>query len=104
QGSEPNPREAGRLYLKAAAKNEMRALYNAGLMYLSGEGLPQDLSKAETFFRKSAKQDYLPAILALADFYTRGGSVEPDLREAAFWYQRAAELGNVQAQFFTGRF
>ena len=69
-----------------------------------GDGIDKDRDRAETALRKSAKQDYLPAILALGEFYALGAGAEPDLREAAHWYERAAERGDVQAQFFTGRF
>ncbi len=44
------------------------------------------------------------AIQALAEFYALGSAAEPDLREAAYWYEKAAERGDAQAQFFTGRF
>ena len=66
--------------------------------------MERDRERAETHLRKSARKDYLPAILALGEFYALGAGAEPDLREAAYWYQKAAERGDVQAQFFTGRF
>ena len=75
----------------------MRALYRVGMMYLTGEGLVQDLRKAEAFLRRSARQEHRPAILALAELYAKGDGVQPDLREAAHWYQRAADLGVAQA-------
>lgn len=36
--------------------------------------------RAETNLRKAAKADHLPAVLALAAFYSQGGPVVPDLR------------------------
>ncbi|HSC42988.1 MAG TPA: SEL1-like repeat protein, partial [Candidatus Binatia bacterium] len=39
----------------------------------------------------------------LAELYTRGKGIAPDLREAGNWYQRAAELGDVESQFIIGR-
>ena len=44
------------------------------------------------------RRGYLPAILRLAAFYVSPGEIEPDMREAANWYRRAAELGDRQAQ------
>ena len=44
----------------------------------------------------------MPAILALAEFYSRGAHVEPDLREAYVWYRKAAELGDARAQSSSG--
>ena len=95
-------RQADSLCL-AAEQGEPRGLYHAAQLHLSGDGLPKDLDKAETYLRKSAKRDYLPAIMTLAEFYSRGSGVEPDLHEAAVWFRRAAELGDVKAQFTMGR-
>jgi TPR repeat protein len=72
-------------------------------MLLAGEEVPQNIDKAETYLRKAAKQNFLPAIIALAEFYARGNGIQPDLRESAEWYRRAAEAGDVQAQFIIGR-
>jgi len=71
---------------------------------LNGRGVAKDIDQAETALRKAARKDYLPAIQALAEFYSHGAGSEPDLREAAVWYEKAAERGDVQAQFFMGRF
>ena len=95
--------EAARLFVQAAEQGEARGLYQAALMHLSGDGLPENIDKAETYLRKAAKKNYLPAIISLAELYTRGKGIEPDLREAANWYQRAAELGDVESQFIIGR-
>ena len=72
-------------------------------MHLSGEGLPRDLDRAETHLRAAGKKGHRRAILALAEFYSRGDGRAPDLREAEIWYRRAAEHGDAQAQFIAGR-
>ena len=66
-------------------------------------GLPRNLVRAESYFRRAAKKNDLHSILALAELYSRGAHVEPDLREAYIWYRRAAELGDARAQFIAGR-
>ena len=88
--------EAGKLFLRAAERGEARGHYNAALMYLSGRGLPKNRDLAETHLRRSAEQNYLPAIIALADLHADEKDTEPDWREASHWYKRAAELGECE--------
>ena len=88
---------------KQRSRATRAAQYNAALMHLNGDGLPENFDKAETYLRKAAKQNHLPAIISLAELFTRGKGIEPDLREAAQWYERAAELGDVESQFIIGR-
>ena len=99
----PIKKRPRRLFVQAAEQGEVRGLYQAALMHLSGDGLPENIDKAETYLRNAAKHDYLPAVISLAELYTRGKGIEPDLREAANWYERAAELGDVESQFIIGR-
>jgi TPR repeat protein len=66
-----NRDQAARLFVQAAEQGEARGLYQAALMHLSGQGLPENIDKAETFLRKAAKQNYLPAIIRPAQLYTR---------------------------------
>ena len=63
EGRPQDVEEAGRLFTKAAEAGDLRAHYNVASMYLSGRGMPENLDRAETHLRKSAKQNYLPAIL-----------------------------------------
>ena len=52
-GRSADAQEAGRLFVLAAEQGEPRGLYHAALLHLSGDGLPKDLDKAETYLRKS---------------------------------------------------
>ena len=104
QGRPRDKAAAGAWFEKAAeAERCAGALPRCGIMRLSGDGLPRNIIRAESYLRRAAKKDDLPAILALAEFYSRGAHVEPDLREAYVWYRKAAELGDGRAQFITGR-
>ena len=86
--------EAAQLFLKAAEQGDPSAMYQVGVLHQEGRGgLVQNLDKAETYFRRAAKRSHRHACIALAELYTRGKGIEPDLREAAEWYTRAAELG-----------
>ncbi|MCL4768268.1 MAG: hypothetical protein KJZ80_18770 [Hyphomicrobiaceae bacterium] len=64
-----------------------------------------NITIARLFYERAAELDWGPAALALAATYdpnelsrlTIVGGVEPDLEEARKWYERARELGAVEA-------
>jgi len=58
--------------------------------------------RAMELLRMAAAQDYLPAILAIAEEYKLGGIVEENAEEAIVWYEKAAELGDVDAMVKLG--
>lgn len=102
-GVSPDIPRAVNLYVEAAAQDDAMALYHIGIRRLCGDGLPKEVTNAETMLRKSAKQNYLPAIQRLAELYAHGLDGEPDFREAAVWYQKAAALGDHYSKFFMGQ-
>lgn len=65
-GLPESPTEAARLFQSAATHDDPTALYNIGLLRLSGKGVAKDLDRAETALRKAVRKDYLPVIQALA--------------------------------------
>jgi TPR repeat protein len=50
------------------------------------------------WLRKSADQDHPPAQFNLGVCYEQGLGVEPDMKRAMFWYNKAAEFGNPAAE------
>ncbi len=78
KGRKLDQSKAAIYFAKAADANDPYALFQIGRRSLSGEGMPKNIERGETFLRKSAKLDHLPAILALAAFYSQGGNVEPN--------------------------
>lgn len=48
-------------YIKAADQEHDIAIYNLVLMYLHGQGIPQDLQKAKYYFQKAVAQNDLDA-------------------------------------------
>jgi TPR repeat protein len=79
-----------------------RTEYNLGVAALSGkEGRP-DYGRALEAFRKTARDGYAPAQLALAKMYLDGVGVQRDPRIAAEWCAKAAKQGLLEAEFMSG--
>ncbi|MBT5632685.1 MAG: sel1 repeat family protein, partial [Nitrospina sp.] len=57
--------QAFKWFRLAAEQGQNSAQYHLGLMYHNGRGIPVDFQEAILWFRRSAEQDYLPAIGAL---------------------------------------
>jgi hypothetical protein len=98
-GTEQNATEATRWYRKAIdARMEGYAPIaqnNLGLMYLSGEGVPQDYAQGFELLRQAAMQDYFQAQSNLAWYLQQGEGIERDLVEALAWYVLASVNGDV---------
>jgi TPR repeat protein len=92
----------------AEAGNE-GAQIATGMMYLQGQGVPQDFKEAVKWFRLAADKGNTEAMGFLgAIFHDGGNGVAQDYREAAKWYKLAAQKGDADAQenlghiFFNG--
>ncbi len=56
-------------------------------------------NKAIELLKKSAQQNYLPAQIKLASWYYFGyGSAKINYKKARFWYEKAANIGDDNAQ------
>lgn len=99
---EESSAEIVRWYSKAAgAGNDMFSVIaqdSLGDVYSQGELVPQDLSKAFTWYNCAAKNQSSSAQFALGAMYRDGKGVEQDLPAAAKWFTRAAEHGHSEAQ------
>jgi len=76
-------------YQKAAEQGDAGAQGNLGLLYESGNGVPRDHSVAAGWYCAAAAQ------------FTE--SPFQDYERAAFWYRKAAELGDPCAEFHLGQ-
>ena len=74
------------------------AQLNVGIMYYSGQGVPQDYGEAAKWYRLAAEQGDAIAQGNLGFMYYSGQGVPQDYGEAAKWYRLAAEQGNPTAQ------
>lgn len=89
------PSAWGALTLAKAESGEADAQNEAGLMYLYGEGLPQDEEKALYWFHRAAAQGHADAQFNLGEYHFVW---ELDYKEAVAWYRKAAEQGHPGAQ------
>lgn len=86
-------------YLTAAMQGDAAGQYHLAQMYQSGRGIEKDDMKALYWYRRSAAQDYVPAIKVIAFAYRKGGfsgQIPIDLDRAKTWDSKAAHLEVVQ--------
>ncbi|MCP4325537.1 MAG: sel1 repeat family protein [Alteromonadales bacterium] len=88
--------------LEAQHKTLLRVLYERGLMYQEGKGVPQDNMQAVSLYRKAAEQGHIRAQSALASIYANGEGVKQDDKQAAMWFKKAAAQGDAYSQYRLG--
>jgi len=81
-----------------AEQGNRDAQYNLGLMYESGQGVPQDNTEASKWYGKAAGQGSAEAQNSLGLMYNKGQGVPQDSEEAGKWFRKAAEQGLAAAQ------
>lgn len=82
-------------YQQAADHDNKIAQYQLGEMYLLGQGVKRDIEIALNYYKKSAKQQFAPAMAAIG--YIKAVD-QLDYQNAKKWYQKAAELDNELAK------
>ncbi len=81
-----------------ATDNSASNIYEKGLAFEFGEGVPQSYRTAFEFFKKSADLNYAPAQYKLGLAYAYGQGAEKDPEVAVEWYQKSAAQGYTLAQ------
>jgi Sel1 repeat len=79
-----------RLARPLAAEGDARAQSVLGLLYLRGQGVPQDKAEAVKWFRHAADQGDALAQHNLGLSYAKGEAVEPDNVSAHMWFNLVA--------------
>lgn len=95
---EGNYVKAAELIKKSAELGYAEAQYNLGIIYETGEGIPQDNVKSIEWTRKAAEQGYANAQFSIAMRYFYGRGVPKDNGEAIKWLVKAANQGDIHAQ------
>ena len=75
----------------AAQQNHAYAQHGLGVMYLYGEGVEKDESKALEWFRKAAEQGLSGSQMTLGMMYENGQGVDKNEVEARRWYKMAEQ-------------
>ena len=86
----------------SAEQGDAEAQYNLGLMYYSGDDVPQDYEKAFELFTKSAEQGHAEAQYNLGRMYDNEEGVLQDYKQAVHWYTKSAVQGYAEAQYNLG--
>jgi TPR repeat protein len=97
-GIERNYTEAAKLFEIAAAKEHALANYNLGLLFLRGQGRPENPHRAFAHIRYAAWRGVVPAQYDLGTLFATGTGVEANAFEAARWIEKAADAGHAEAQ------
>jgi TPR repeat protein len=74
-----------------------------GLLYQTGQGVPQDYAQAAAWIREAAEQGNAVAQNFLGFLYSTGQGVPQNYAEAAIWFRKAAAQGHASAQLNLGR-
>ncbi len=69
-----------------------------GVMYLFGQGVQRDGSKAEYWLTKAAEANVVEAQSLLGIMYATGQGIPRNIDFARMWLSRAAEAGDVEAR------
>lgn len=83
------------LYQQACDGGDMTSCDVLGLMYSTGEGVPQDLTRALVLFQRACDGGQMPGCDNLGIMYEAGAPVPPDPARAARLYQRACDGGRL---------
>jgi hypothetical protein len=93
-----DPELAAGWFFRAAEQGYADAQFNLGLMYINGEGVPQDISHAVELFQKAAEQGHVDAQNNLGAMYFTGEGVARNEKKAIEWFEKAAAQGNEDAR------
>ena len=94
----PNAPEPG----PADTSQDATAMYNLGLRYANGEGVPRDYGKARELYEKAAAKDNTDAMTNLGTLYQFGDGVAQDYGKARELYGKAAAKDNAYAIYNLG--
>ena len=97
-----NYKEAIKWYMKSAEKGNDAAQSDLGVMYFSGQGVPQNYSESAKWFRKAAEQGNAESQSNLGVMYSKGLYVTQNDNEAIKWFKKAAEQGFDDSQYYLG--
>lgn len=101
-----NLNKAFSLYLQAAEKGNVDAMFIVGGMYMQGQGTTVNTAEAFRWLYNAAinGRSSKESERILAEFFVTGQNVPQNYEEALHWYELAANRGDPEAQSETGYF
>ncbi|MES1909626.1 MAG: hypothetical protein MHM6MM_002334 [Cercozoa sp. M6MM] len=100
--SSANNKAAALLYRRAAEQGHAQAQYNLGLMYYTGDGVPERHEKARTLFQAAAEQNLPEGQCRFGIMLAKGEGGDANLPRALELFRAAADQGDANAQFNLG--
>ena len=85
-----------------ATQGDASAQSFLGMLYDTGQGVPQDYKEAVRLFRLAADQGNASAQFYLGSMYVRGQGVPQDYKEAVRLFRLSADQGDASAQSILG--
>ena len=95
--------ETARVYLKAAQKGDVDAMYKLGMAYLEGIGTDIHPLKAVAWLSRAAENGIPEADLEIGNLFYAGDVIEKNRDKARQHYLHAAEEGNAMAMYNIGK-
>ena len=89
-------------YQKSAEQGFPDSQVALGTIFAEGRGVERDINKARELITSAAEKDYIPAQKVLSSMLWTGEVFPKDLVESFRWKKRAADLGDIEAQFCVG--
>ena len=87
-------------YEQSADGGNQFATYQLGKLYLTGEDVPKDVTRAMDYLTDAAEQDNPQAQYILGKLYLLGKDINQDQEMTEQWFAAAADQGHEYAQFF----
>ncbi|HEY9052820.1 MAG TPA: hypothetical protein VIQ03_14810 [Gammaproteobacteria bacterium] len=102
--TEQNSTEAVyKFQLKLAARGHAPAQYKLGMLYETGRGIPLNVEFAKEWYRRSAAQDYKPAINRLVYLDIVQNGMNDSHKSWLDQIDQEAKAGDGEAQFLLGQ-
>ncbi|SIT07878.1 tetratricopeptide repeat protein [Achromobacter sp. MFA1 R4] len=101
-GGQESEKEVVRLYTQAAEKGHYKAYLNLSILYIEGDGVPSDTSKAVDLVEKALKLNAPHAYYQMGVMLQQGIGVREDRGASLVYFRKAADLGNKYGQWAIG--
>ena len=82
-------------FKNAADQGDANGIYNVGMCYQHGLGIPKDDKKAFDCFCRAAEKEHPAAINNIGRFFREGRVVPKDLEMSAQWFEKSASYDNA---------